>query len=242
MNKLVKKRETERQVASTPPPITPAVYQAELERFRQAAIRNTKPNLMGQVLRFRKGEWLFGSEKQKIEAGTRFVAIMNEARHGWLKWNEDKTASHIVGKIVEGFKPPPRDSLDRRDESEWKIGLNVKKEDPWKEVVYLPLVSMGGEQLLTFSTTTKTGAPAFWKLIDRHAWLGRKHPGQYPIVEIQSSGYEDKRFGWIDTPAFKIVGWAGRPDLQQLIGSNGDGDAAAEAADQHDDMDDEVPF
>ena len=42
--------------------------------------------------------------------------------------------------------------------------------------------------------------------------------------------------------AFKIVGWAGRPDLQQLIGSNGDGDDAAEAADQHDDMDDEVPF
>src|SRR6476620_4851301 len=234
MNKLVEKRETERQVASTPPPITPAVYQAELERFRQAAIRNTKPNLMGQVLRFRKGEWLFGSEKQKIEAGTRFVAIMNEVRHGWLKWNEDKTASHIVGKIVEGFKPPPRDSLDCCDESEWKIGLNGKKEDPWKEVVYLPLVSMGGEQLLTFSTTTKTGAPAFWKLIDRHAWLGRKHPGQYPIVEIQSSGYEDKRYGWIDTPAFKIVGWAGRPDLQQLIGSNGDGDDAAEAADQHD--------
>ena len=59
MNKLVEKRETERQVASTPPPITPAVYQAELERFRQAAIRNTKPSLMGQVLRFRKGEWLF---------------------------------------------------------------------------------------------------------------------------------------------------------------------------------------
>ena len=115
MNKLVEKRETERQVASTPPPITPAVYQAELERFRQAAIRNTKPNLMGQVLRFRKGEWLFGSEKQKIEARTRFVAIMNEVRHGWLKWNEDKTASHIVGKIVEGFKPPPRDSLDCRD-------------------------------------------------------------------------------------------------------------------------------
>ena len=119
MNKLVEKRETERQVAPTPPPTTPAVYQAELERFRQAAIRNTKPSLMGQVLRFRKGEWLFGSEKQKIEAGTRFIAIMNEARHGWLKWNEDKTASHIVGKIIECFELPPKETLDCRDESEW---------------------------------------------------------------------------------------------------------------------------
>ena len=127
MNKLVEKRETERQVAPTPPPITPAEYQAELERFRQAAIRNTKPNLMGQVLRFRKGEWLFGSEKQKIEAGTRFVAIMNEVRHGWLKWNEDKTASHIVGKIVEGFKPPPRDSLDCRDQ----VGMEDRPQ--WQE-------------------------------------------------------------------------------------------------------------
>jgi hypothetical protein len=193
MNKLVEQHATAQ--------VAPAEYQNELEHFRHAAIRNTRPTLMGQVLRFRKGEWLFGSEKQKIADGARFVAIMNEARHGWLKWNEDKTATHVVGKIIEGFESPPREELDCRDEKEWPIGLmSGKKEDPWKNVVYLPLMSVDGEQLLTFSSTTRTGNPAFWKLIDRYQWLGRKHPGQYPIIEIQSTGYDDKRYGWVDTP------------------------------------------
>src|SRR4051812_22834286 len=62
--------------------------------FRQAAVRNTKPSLRGLMLRFRKGDWIFGSEKQKIAPGTRFVGIMSEVQHGWLKWNPDRTPTH----------------------------------------------------------------------------------------------------------------------------------------------------
>jgi hypothetical protein len=113
----------------------------ELDRFRQAATRNTKFTLMGQGLRYRKGEGLFGPEKQKIDDGTHFVAIMNEARHGLIKWNADKTATHIVGKISEGFEPSPREKLGCQDEEKWPIGLSGKKEDPWQPVVNLPLAT-----------------------------------------------------------------------------------------------------
>jgi hypothetical protein len=237
MNKLVEK-------SATTTPAALAEYQAELDRFRQAAIQNSKPLLMGHLLRFRKAEWLAGPDKEKIAAGTHFVGIMNEARHGWIRWGEDKNPVHVVGKVVEGFQAPEREQLDCRDQTTWPIGLSGKQEDPWKKVAYLPLTSLDGEQLLTFKTDTKTGVPAFWKLIDRYQWLGRKHPGQYPIIEIQSTGYDDKRYGWVDTPAFKIVGWTGRPDLQQLIGSDGDSgdDGSAAAETLKDEMEDEIPF
>src|SRR6476620_7381678 len=147
----------------------PAEYISELERFRSAALSNTKTNLMGQVLRFKKGNYVFGSEKHKVAVGTKFIAIMHGARHGWIKWNADKTATNVVGKIIEGFVPPPRTELDCRDEEAWPTNqLSGKVEDPWKHVVYLPLMAIDGTQLLTFSTTTKTGIPAFWKFVDRY--------------------------------------------------------------------------
>lgn len=214
----------------------------ELERFRQAAIRNVKFTLMGQALRFRKGDWILGPEKQKIPDGTRYVAIMNEARDGLIKWNADKTASHIVGKIIDGFEPPPPEKLDCRDETKWPIGLNGQKEDLWQPVVYLPLVSEDGEQLCTFTSQTKTGRPAFWKLVDRYAWRGRKHPGQYPIIELRAAGYEDNRFGWINTPSFPIVGWTDRPNVSELTDNSDDNSEAEIAASLRDDLSDEVPF
>jgi hypothetical protein len=70
---------------------------------------------------------------------------------------------------------------------------------------------------------------------------------QFPIVEIQNGGYEDKRYGWIDTPKFEIVGWAGRPDLGLLTGGDaGGGDESdvkiIDPAPPRDTFDDEIPF
>lgn len=221
------------------PPV-PAEYQAELNRFREAAIHNVKFTLMGQQLRFRKRDWLYGPEKQKIPGGSRFVGIMNETRFGYIKWNADKTAVHVVGKIIDGFKLPPREALDCQDETKWPIGLDGKPQDPWRLVVYLPLASLDGEQLLTFSSNTKTGRPAFWKLVDRYSWQGRKHPGQYPIIELKATGYEDKRFGWIDTPSFPIVGWTDRPTALELADATDEEDDFG-GGEQNDDPEDSFP-
>jgi hypothetical protein len=232
--KEAEERQKKGVVTVAPLPAVPAVeWQDELEKFRNAVAANGKPSVLGRILRFKKGDWILGQEKEKIPNGTRFIAVMNECFHGWIKWDEvltddgdrKKVPVHLVGKIVEGFKPPPREELDCLDPSEWKIGLNGKREDPWKEVIYLPLLSLNGEQVMTFSSDTPTGRPRVWKLIDSYAWIGKRHPGQYPIVELQAGGYEDKRYGWVDTPGFKIVGWTGRPDPALLLGHAAGGDS-----------------
>jgi len=240
---MSKMNELSRQVTTTSAqlPALPADIAAELDSFRQAALPNLRQYLLGTLLKFKKGDWIYG--EQKLGPGTKLIALMNHVHHGWLKWNEDKTATQIVGSIISGFKPPARSELGDLDEATWKIGLSGKNEDPWNEVIYIPFLSINGEQLLTFSTTTKTGRPQAWKFVDRYAWIGRKHPGQYPIVELGVGGFENQ-FGLIKTPEFKIIDWTNRPDITTLIGGGGADDGAVEAEPlrRDDDMNDEIPF
>src|SRR5262249_54927239 len=189
-------------------------------RFQQAAAHNSRPSFFGKILRFRKGDWLLGQEREQIPDTSRWIGIMGEARHGFIKWetvtdedgNTKKVPVHVVGKISDGYQPPPRDTLGDNDKSQWKIGLNGKPEDPYKPVVYLPLLSLDGEKVMTFTTSTPTGLPRFWQLVDKYQWIGQRHLGQYPVIELRASGYDDRRYGWVRVPDFEIVGWVGRPD------------------------------
>jgi hypothetical protein len=228
-------------------PITPeerAQYLAELDRFREAARANAKGFLMGSALLFKKGKWLLGRDKNEIADGTNWIALMNLASNGYLRWNADKTATHRdVGKISEGWVLPDRSTLPDRDPAVWPSALSGKCEDPWKECCYLPLVSPDGETMATFATNTPTGVNAFWRYIERYGWLAHRHPGADPIVALEAGGYNDRRYGWVDTPGFRIVGWVGRAAAQKLIGVDGgdDNNAAAEPL-LKDELSDEIPF
>jgi hypothetical protein len=230
--------EKKQQVTTASPSTVPEVpedWLAELQRFREAVAYSGRPSVFfGRLFKFKKGDWVFlGGEKEKIPDRSRWIAIMAEARHGWRKFVEVTTEDgdikrvpeYRVGKISEGYEPLPREDEDLGDldKAKWKIGLDGKPEDPWKRVAYLPLLSLDGEKVVTFLTDTKTGLPRFYALIDRYAWIGRQHLGQYPIIELRASGYDDKRFAWVHTPDFEIVGWVGRPDPARLLGHAGDG-------------------
>jgi len=235
-----KKQELMTTTAMSPPtaPETPEEFQAELARFREAAANNSRVSFFGKILRFVKGAWVLGQEKEKIPDRSRWIAIMGEARHGLIEWTtviaEDGSTKrepvHTIGKIGDGYQPPPRESLGKMDKSLWRTGLDGKPEDPIRPCVYLPLLSYpDGEKVMTFTTSTKTGLPRFWQLIERIAWIGQRHLGQYPILELQVSGYDDRNFGWIHVPDWNIVGWVGRPDPALLLGhANNDGGDGSE--------------
>jgi hypothetical protein len=45
----------------------------------------------------------------------------------------------------------------------------------------------------------------------------------FPVVVIGVSGYKHKKYGWVDTPAFKIVGWVPTSEFDvPLIPANAD--------------------
>jgi hypothetical protein len=213
------------------PSAVPEGWLEELARFQKAVARNAgQASFFGKMMRFRKGDWVRGQDKEQVPDRSRWIAIMSEARHGWITWTTVTTEDgdtkrvpvHVIGKISEGYEPPPRESLGDMDKTQWRIGLNGKLEDPWKKVAYLPLLSLDGETVMTFTTDTPTGLPRFWRLIDKYQWLGRGHVGQDPVIELRASGYEDRRYGWVDTPDFSIVDWVDRPDPARLLGHAGE--------------------
>jgi len=110
-DELTKQQEQQKQLAIAETGTVPAEWQAELDAMREAVARCGRPSFFGQMLRFRKGEWFLGSEKQNVPHRTRFIGIMAEVRHGWIKWvaAEDDDGKrrpvHVVGKIVDHFVP-----------------------------------------------------------------------------------------------------------------------------------------
>jgi hypothetical protein len=222
------------QQQSTPaqPPALPADIAAELELFRQAALEGMRASFLGTLLRFKKGIWVYGEDKTELDRGTKVVALMNEFRRGYVRWWDGKATGHVVGKISEGFATPPRETLGDNDASLWPAGLSGGKEDPWVFTMYAPLKSIAGDDIYTFATSSDGGVQTVYKLTERYSWLGRKHPGEYPIVALESETYDHPRFGVVHKPKLEIVGWTGRPDVELID---------AEPS-RRSEMDDEIPF
>jgi hypothetical protein len=180
------------QATPTQLPALPEDIAAELELFHKAALEGMRASFLGTLLRFKKGLWIYGEDKTELACGTKVIALMNEFRRGYVRWEDSKATAHVVGKISEGFTAPPRETLGDNDESLWPVGLSGKREDPWVFTMYAPLKSLDDETVYTYATSSDGGTQAVYRLSERYAWLGRKHPGQYPIIELRSPAL---RFG-----------------------------------------------
>jgi hypothetical protein len=188
----------------------------------------------GELMKFVKGEFLTGGIV--VPLGTRFVAHVLGAERGWIRFNgEGEPPTQVIGKIAHGYELLPREKLGDNDDMQWQIGLDGEPDDPWKKVVYLPmiLVDEGPNEgmVLTFSTMTETGRRAVSNLYTRFETLSWKYRGQLPIVEIGCKTL-DNDFS-TRVPVFPIVGW-------QPIG--GEGAPLPATPSTRDDLDDEIPF
>jgi hypothetical protein len=97
----------------------------------------------------------------------------------------------------------------------------------------LPLLSLNGEQIVTFVTDTPTGLARFYQVMERYSWIGQRHLDQYPIIELRASSYSDRRYGRVSVPDFEIVGWVGRPDPARLLGNHGgDGSPVSDGSEE----------
>src|SRR5262249_48902140 len=147
---LSEQQQKKREVTMSSPSTVPEEWLRDLARIQEAVALNSRPSFLGRICRFRKGDYVVGQEKEEVPIGSRWVCVMGEAVHGLEKWTtvttEDgsikKVPERRVGKISEGYQPPPRATLGDMDKSQWKTGLNGKLEDPWKLVAYLPLLSL----------------------------------------------------------------------------------------------------
>jgi hypothetical protein len=183
--------------------------------------------IVGDLLKFNKGDYLAGKEAREVPIGTAMVVIMNSLAIGWVKWSDNAPTEHVMGPVAENFQPPKRGELGDLDKSQWEIDDDGAPKDPFQFTNYLVMVERDGEQkLYTFTTSSKGGLGAIGELCKTYGKGMRQHPNELPIVEIDVGSYQhsNKAYGRIKYPVFKHVGWVGRGPYDELLASDGSGE------------------
>jgi hypothetical protein len=168
--------------------------------------------IVGGLLKFSKGDWLAGPDGEEIEGETELVAVVPGTIHGWVRWEDSKPTEQIMGAMIEGFVPPARSTLGYDDESKWEHSENANSEprDPWQLTVYLPMVSLDGESVYTFSTGSDGGKRhAIGPLCRAYGGYVRQHPDELPVVKLDQDSYahSDRSIGRVKYPELPIVRW-----------------------------------
>jgi len=165
-------------------------------------------SIVGELLKFSKGDWTAGQNNTVIAEGTQFIANMDELLIGWIRWSDMKPTDHIMGKVSKRFQPPRRSELGDLDSSMWETDESGKARDPWQLSNYLLMQDEDG-QLYTFTTNSRGGLNAVGDLCLKYGKASRQRPDQYPVVAIGTGSYlhSNKAYGRIKYPMFEVVGW-----------------------------------
>lgn len=168
----------------------------------------TQQRLVGDMMKFSKGDFVAGLDQREIPLGTRFAANMAALMVGWLLWEDNKPAEQLMGLISDGFRPARRADLGHTDKELWELDDQGVPQDPWQLSNYLILKDENGT-LYTFVTSSTGGRQAIGELCKVYGKEMRQHPGMCPIIELDAGKYKhsNPRYGWIKFPKFKVTGW-----------------------------------
>jgi hypothetical protein len=175
--------------------------------FEEFADRADRQMAVGSLLKFVKGDFVVGRDEKCVEK--ELVAIMPGLLHGWQRWEDSRPADHAMGLLIEGFVPPTRDVLGYRDETSWEI-KDGKPRDPWRLTIYLPMVTVNCESVLTFTTDSDGGRRrCMAPLSGEYGKHIRQHPDELPVIRLEQSSYQhpDRSRGRIKYPIFPVDRW-----------------------------------
>jgi hypothetical protein len=176
--------------------------------------RQAPRRIVGQLLKFSKGDYLYGQDNEELPIGTKLIANMDQMLVGWIKWQDNKPVEQAMGLIVEGFKPMEESELPDRDEAEWELDDRGAPRDPWQKTYYLLMRQLddagkpmeGEEGLYTFTTSSVGGRDCMIELCASYGKWMRAFPGKFPVVSLSSRKYPhpNKSYGIIKTPKFEF--------------------------------------
>jgi hypothetical protein len=190
----------------------------------------------GTFLKFAKGDWLLGEEGKKVPADARFIANLHEYYRGWVRWWEGKPTEHLIGRVVDRFRVPPREELGDLDESKWETEPNGARRDPYARTCYLAMRDLSNEEIVCFTSSSDGGRRAVARLAERYDRLRHRHKAKFPVVRLDSEAYQHRTYGKILKPVLRIVDWTYWDDETAA-----DPDGALQL--QHAaEMDDSIPF
>jgi hypothetical protein len=230
----------------------------ELATKREAEVTNhylrvaAETETFGPFLKFNSGAFLVGDNE--IPEGREYIAHMDGAYIGWVKFSLNKVVARRMGKIADGFIPAEREALGDNDRTRWDIDGKGDPKDPWVLQRMVPFEDVKTREVVWFATSTAGGIGAVGELCGDY---GRNRHLGMPVIKLAVSGYKNKKYGsWVDTPNFPIVRWkafgagdeAGADEedhTEETIKSLEElkvVEPAARGKHRNHDMDDDIPF
>jgi hypothetical protein len=184
--------------------------ETQVSPWRAFADQNLVASIAGDLIKFAKGKWYRGESKNPIAGGARFVCNMDEIYTGWQHWFDGQPVEHRIARITEFPRPINREDLGQMDRSKWELDAAGNPKDPWSPVDRMIMrEASGGEEVVTFTTSSVGGRDALSKLCQAFANSHKAHPGKFPVVELNVDSYRHKMYGEIAKPKFVIVDWVG---------------------------------
>lgn len=195
--------------------------------------------IVGSLLRFSKGDYLYGQNNAELPLGTKVIANMDQCLRGYIRWEDNKPAEQVMGLVAEGYKPPARSALGWLDKNEWEVDDKGQPRDPWQETWYLLMRQVDKEGkpfaddgLYTFTTGSVGGTDAVKELCSTYGKWMRMKPNQYPIITLAMGKYphSNKSYGIIKKPIFlwspkSSDCWIAKDQFGEISAAAGDDEA-----------------
>ena len=190
---------------------------AELEHLRNfaAAARRGGFNLPFFRLDGNSGEYhRTGKTNTAAMNGQNLACDPVDAMTGYQKF-EAKVPAYQIGRVADGYQPPPREQLGDLNEFHWENG-----KDPWVRIDLLPFWDVESREVLLFSAANQGSRNAVAHLVAAYINNAEVHPEdltKVPLVELETDSYLNKHGKRIFTPIFAIIDWIERPAAVRRI-------------------------
>jgi hypothetical protein len=202
-----------------------------------ANIQRLVPRPVGAVrlLKFAKGDWKIGADPAN---GKVMLALADQLRHGWIKFESGKLVAERMGKVADGYEVDMREDLGDDNKLDWDLDQGGRPRDPWVFQYLLPMLDKETGAPCVFSATSKGATDAVQMLADTFAQnvqrLGR------PYVRLDVGSYKHRNFDKVIIPVLTVLDWTGSvADIAEVTMPA----AALEAPPtRRNDMDDEIPY
>jgi hypothetical protein len=177
--------------------------------YEDYADRTDTQMWLGALVKFTKGDYVVGRDGEECPE-KEVVALMPGLLCGWIHWQDNYPVEHRMGLLMEGYVVPTRETLGHLDQSQWETDSNGKPRDPWQQGVYLPMISVNGEVVYTFTTTSDGGRRrAIAPLCKEYGGHMREHPDELPVIGLEQDSYmhPDRSIGRVKIPLFPVKKW-----------------------------------
>lgn len=200
-------------------PAAPAARKDPFDIFADAV---APENIVGELLRFSKGDFFAGRDADVVPAGSKFTANLDLLLAGFVKWRNNRPVAHALVRVADGEPLPRRQDLGDDDRDEWEIGLDGKARDPWQEVNYLPLMDEDGN-LFTFVVSGKAPIREAGALSRAYARHRKTRPHEFPRVTLNVGSYphRDRSIGRVKFAEINIIGWTTKTEFVKALAAAG---------------------